>query len=311
MSRFAYLRSVSDLSLLLGAALMSAATALPASLPRAALILAPAILLPGCAVSRACLGRVSLDLGGRLALATVLSLAVYVLLALLLYVVGLPLRTPDVLIAADAVIVGCVAASLLQSRRAGTGTAGISSRASALPRPNKATLLGAAVLVSLCGVLWGSLRLLPGQPPPGRYTALELAAAWTHPDGVITVRAGAQTLIPVTIDNQNPRPISLSLSAALDAGRVGPAVLVRVRPGATGLATVGVTVPADRRTHRVFIAARGIGTSDTAGPLTVWVRAAGGGESHRHASGGGSHRHAAGGGGSHRRAVGGGGSHRR
>jgi hypothetical protein len=271
--------------------MMSAATALPPSLPRAALILAPAMLLPGVAISRACLGSVSLDLGGRLALATVLSLAVYVLLALLLYVVGLPLRTPDLLIAADAVIVASVAAALLRSRIAGTGTAGIASRAPALPRPNNAALLRTAVLLSLCGVLWGSMRLLPVQPPPVPHTALELAGAWAHLDGVITVRARARTLIPVTIDNQTSRPISLSLSAALITGRVGPAVLVRVRPGATGLATVAVTVPDDRRTHGILIAARELGSSNTAGPLTVWVRAVGRRRSHRHAAGGGgSHR---------------------
>lgn len=247
-----------------------------------------ALLVPGWAVLLIAFGAAPPPLLPPTALAALLSLATYPLLAIGLNSAGRPLGRQGLLVAVGALVLVALATMLCRalsgvlpavSTRRTQGPAygevhGDARRADGLRKPERgrertgaARYVVAALAATALAV--AMLRLLP-QAPPTAYTALSLGGQWAHLDHVVQETSGRVT-IPLHIANHTGRVEIYRLSVDIDGSEEGGVRTIRIGSEATWDGTVTALVARDGWLHRLRITL-GSGTSQQA--LTLWMQGA-------------------------------------
>jgi len=257
---------------------------------RAIVALPLALFVPGYAVVLALFGRrTPLDAAPLAALAALLSMALYPLLALVLYAAGWPLSTGSVLAATDSAILlfTAMAAARLAAPRRPRAYAELRSTLPTMgleyekdrplsrrqgPSRLAAGALGVAVMLILLGsVTAGASRLLPASPPAPS-TAFYLAGRWSRLSSVVPLAPGHRLAVAVGVANNTGRRQVYRLSPLLDGAR-WRAVRLTLPAGSTWTGTVAGRVPAGGCLHRLSLTLHSGGSRVALRPLVLWVRA--------------------------------------
>jgi len=261
--------------------------------PRAVVVLPLALLTPGYALLLALFGRrLPLDAAPLLALAALLGMAFYPLLALALYVIGLPLRMGSVLGGMDAFVLALTAVAASRSAPRGmsrmTGSGGtrglqpshVADRKPLFPGGRRAVDqtrlalwgLGVVVAVVCAGVsVAGAARALPSVPA-APYTAFYLSGRWARVDTVVTVAPGQRLVVTVGVANDTGRCQVYRISPLLDDAHWRAYTIV-VPPERTWTGAVSGRMPAGVCLHRLSVTLHQRGSRTPPRPLVLWVRA--------------------------------------
>jgi uncharacterized membrane protein len=266
--------------LLAALGLMNLGVLAPLPALRAALTLPPALLVPGYAVMMAVFGHRSRpDALPTLALAVLLSMATYPLVALALYAAAIPIRTGSVTLSTDGIVALLAAMAVLRTRRERRTTI-----ASVVPFLTTTVLrspwngarggvLFAALVTGVIATLAGALPLLPA-PTDQPYTQFYLAGSWAHLSTIVRARSHQKLVVEVGITNQTHRRQRYQVVPRLDGGPGWPGRTVTVPGGRSWTGSMSGYVPADGCVHRLSIALRGGRNGHALSPLTLWVRGA-------------------------------------
>ena len=268
-----------------------AVVALPPA-PRAVVVLPLALLTPGYALLLTLFGRrLPLDAAPLLALAGLLGMAFYPLLALALYVIGLPLRMGSVLGGMDAFFLALTAVAAWRltshsvSRTSGSGgTRGLQPSHAADRKPlfpggrravdqTRLALWGLGVVVAVvcAGVsVAGAARALPSVPA-APYTAFYLSGRWARVDTVVTVAPGRRLVVTVGVANDTGRRQVYRLSPLLDDAHWRSYTIV-VPSGRTWTGAVSGRVPPGACLHRLSLTLYRQGDRMSLHPLVLRVR---------------------------------------
>jgi uncharacterized membrane protein len=289
-----------------GAIVLALATVLPQ--PARALVGFPvALLLPGYALLLASFGEArERDGAMTAALSAILSIALYPLVALLLFILSIRLSTTSVLVSTEVLtlVLAVVAALRLRSRptvaeapaaRAevrGTVLVGVlggipllrlraARAADALPVPSSRLpgssvwrgARGGALFVGLvaaaCGVVALGLHVFPGAPPDS-FTQLYLTRA-AHDSGKPLVGLRGHTVqVRVTVANHSSTGATYRLAPSVRGSRTWHARTITVAAQGTWSGSVKGAVPAGGCLHRLLIDLREGGSS--VGSLTLWLQ---------------------------------------
>lgn len=261
--------------------------------PRAVVVLPLALLTPGYALLLTLFGRrLPLDAAPLLALAGLLGMAFYPLLALALYVIGLPLRMGSVLGGMDAFVLALTAVAAWRltshsvSRTSGSGgTRGLQPSHAADRKPlfpggrravdqTRLALWGLGVVVAVvcAGVsVAGAARAL-STVPAAPYTAFYLSGRWARVDTVVTVAPGRRFAVTVGVANNTGRRQVYRISPLLDDAHWRAYTIV-VLPGRTWTGAVSGRIPVAACLHRLSVTLHQRGSRTPLRPLVLWVRA--------------------------------------
>ncbi len=260
--------------------------------PHAIVVLPLALLVPGYAFLLALFGRrPPLDAAPLLALAALLGMAFYPLLALVLYVVGLPLHMGSVLGGMDVCVLAL--AAVAASRLASLDVSGAHHVGGTIDlQPVNATGwiralrgrrraddhtrlalwgLGVVVTVLCAGVgVAGAARALP-TVPAAPYTAFYLSGRWARVDTVVTVAPGQRLVVTVEVTNDTGWRQAYRLAPLLDDAHWRDYTIV-VPPGGTWTGAVSGPVPPGACPRRLSITLHRQGDRMPLHPLVLRVR---------------------------------------
>jgi uncharacterized membrane protein len=279
-------------ALLVALAMLNVAVVALPPAPRAVVVLPLALLMPGYALLLALFGRsLPLDAAPLLALAALLSMAFYPLLALALYATGLLLRMGSVLGGMDVCVLAltAVAASrfgpheVSRTSNAG-GTVDLQPSHGADRRPlfagsrravdqTRLALWGIGVVVTIVCVGVGvagathALSTVPAAP----YTAFYLSGRWAHIDTVVTVAPGRWLVVTVGVANDTGQRQVYRLSPLFTDAHWRAYTIV-VPPGRTWTGAVSGRMPLDSCLHRLSLTLHQRGERVPLRPLVLWVR---------------------------------------
>jgi uncharacterized membrane protein len=247
---------------------------------RATLTLPPALLVPGYAMVMAVFGqRPRRDWLPTLALAALLSMATYPLVALALYAAAIPIRTGSVMAGTDGTVALLAAMAALRTRRGRPATT-ISGepfiRATVVHSPwngARGGVLFAALVAIVMAALAGTMALLPA-PRDQPYTQFYLAGSWAHLSAIVRARAHQRLVVDLGIVNQTHRRQRYQIVPRLDGGPRWPGRVVTVPAGRTWTGSVDGDVPRDGCVHRLSIDLRVGRNGNALRPLILWVRGA-------------------------------------
>ena len=247
-----------------------------------------ALLVPGWAVLLIAFDATPPPLLPPTALAALLSLATYPLLAIGLNSAGRPLGRQGLLMAVGALVLVALAAMLCRALGEALRAAparhardpaygqvhGDAMRADDIWRAERrceraraATYVTAALASTALAL--AMLRLLP-QAQPTAYTTLALGGQWAHLDHVV-LETSERVTIPLQIANHTGQVEIYRLSIDIDGRAEGSVRTIRLGSEATWDGTVAALAARDGRLHRLRISL-GSGTAQQA--LTLWVQGA-------------------------------------
>jgi len=247
-----------------------------------------ALLVPGWAVLLIAFDAAPPPLLPPTALAALLSLATYPLLAIGIDSAGRPLGRRGVLVAVGALVLVALATMLCRALAEALTAAlarhthgpaygevhGDARRADGIWRAERrreragtATYVIAALAATMLAM--AMLRLLP-QAQPTAYTALSLGGQWAHLDHVV-LETSERITIPLHIANHAGRVEIYRLSLDIDGRAEGSVRTIRLGSEATWDGTVAALAARGGRLHRLRITL-GSGTSQQV--LTLWVQSA-------------------------------------
>ena len=244
---------------LAAATVMSIGVLVPIAAIRALVVLPTALVVPGYAAALAIFGPRWRDDALGLALGALLSVALYPLLALLLYAASIRLSTASVLAATDALTAVFVGIVALRDRRAGwvraAGAQGGAGWAVGEVDGPWSGWRGIALFAALVAVVVGALALLiPALPSPvaSPYTQFYLTGNWAQVHSITRLGAGRHLVVTIGITNRTHLPqrylIVPRLDNALWRGRT-----LRLGDGGTWSGSIGGTVPAGGCAHQLAI----------------------------------------------------------
>ena len=263
--------------LLVAMAVMTAAVLLPLPLSRVIIALPLALLLPGYAVLSAAFGRQQRhDMAAVLALSALLSLAIYALLGVVLYVITVPISEASVLIAADGLVIGLAAVTVAR-RRAGTPLAAwpaplpehVAARRSPWSGARGGLLFAGTMGVVIVALLI-AMGLLP-KPPAQQYTEFYLAGRWSHVASVVATHPHQPLAVEVGLTNRTLHGQNYRIVPYLDNAPSWQPREVTVPSGRTWTGVVSGYVPASGCAHRLSIELRLKGRRGALDRLTLWV----------------------------------------
>jgi hypothetical protein len=214
-----------------------------------------------------------------LALAVLLSMATYPLVALALYAASIPIRTGSVMLSIDGLVALLVAMAVLRTRRERRTTT-----ASVVPFLTTTVLrspwngarggaLFAALVASAIAALAAALPLWAA-PMDQPYTQFYLAGSWAHLSTMVQVRPNQRLAVELGITNQTRRRQRYQIVPRLDGGPGWPRRTVTVPGGRSWTGSMSGYVPPDGCVHRLNIALRVGRNGKALSPLTLWVRGA-------------------------------------
>jgi len=264
---------------LAAATVMSIGVLVPIAAIRALVVLPTALVVPGYAAALAIFGPRWRDDALGLALGALLSMALYPLLALLLYASSIRLSTASVLAATDAltaVFVGIVALRDRPTVWAGAaGVQGVAGRNSGKLDGPWSGWRGIALLAALVAVVVGALALLmPALPSPvaSPYTQFYLTGNRTQVHSIVRPSAGRRLVVTVGITNRTHLPHRYLIVPRLDNAPWRSRTL-RLGDSDTWSGAIGGTVPAGGCAHQLAIRLYVVSGGDNRkiGTLTLWV----------------------------------------
>jgi hypothetical protein len=209
------------------------------------LVLPIVLLVPGFALLRAIVPRG----GERDAVLTVgmsaaLSLAFYILAALVMHALSLEYSRENTALVTVAGVVLCSAVAFVR-RGEETGKRRLPSVPAALTGVAFCAALAAAAVLAV-----QLERHLPkGAPEP--WVELSAENPLASADGPTEVPPGEPFVVPLRVDTSGGSPATYRLTARVDRESPRAAASQRLAPGATWRTSVASVVPADGRLHRV------------------------------------------------------------
>jgi uncharacterized membrane protein len=263
-----------------GAALISASTLLPAGPARTVLVLPLALLLPGWALLRAVTGsRDRRDLGLAIGLSVMLSIALFVLIALAMSAGSVPLRARNFVIGLDVVLAALalfvhVRERVTRSRteRAAGVTNAVRSR---LRVPYRRIAVGVAVVAVLGGTVAALLAtyslVRPVQANNNPWVAVSLVGPLAHTDGVTRQAPGERAQLRVDVTNQTRSVENVRILVQVDGGTWRSAQSQVVGPGGSRIEQVGLNAPRQPGLHHVVLSIEG-GPGLPGASVGTWIR---------------------------------------
>jgi len=257
---------------------MSIAALVPIAAVRALVALPTALVVPGYAAALAIFGpRWRGDAPG-LALSALLSMALYPLLALLLYAASIRLSTASVLATTDALIAACVGIVALRERRAGSaGAAGaqvVTNRDLEGVGEPRSGWRAIAPFAALVAVVVGALALLmPVLPSPvaSPYTQFYLAANWARAYSIARTGVGRHLSVTIGVVNRTHLPQRYLIVPRLDNIPWRERIL-HLGDGGTWSGAISGSVPAGGCAHQLAIRLYAVGGGyRKIGELTLWT----------------------------------------
>jgi uncharacterized membrane protein len=267
------------LMLLAATLVMSAGALVPVPALRVALTLPVALVAPGYALLAALFGTWRrFDPGPAAAACVMLSMAVYALLMLALYVAAVPLSLTSLLVGTDGLILLlAVLAEARERKAAGTAWLPAAPRVAAGERSpwhgaRAGALLG-AILAGVIAALVIAMVLLP-KPVDQPYTQLYLSGTSAHVSGIVTVQPHQMLTLEVGVANKTHRTQTYRIAPAVDNSASWPARTLTLSPGQIWAGAVRGGVPAGGCVHRVAISLYGASGHKVLRDLVVWARTA-------------------------------------
>jgi Protein of unknown function (DUF1616) len=262
-----------------GAALLSASTLLSSGPARTVLVLPLAMLLPGWALLRAVTGSEDRrDLGLAIGLSAMLSIALFVLIALAMSAGSVPLRVHNFVVGVDVVLV--VLAAIIHARERVTRSRAeqppplTSAGRSRFRVPTRwiAVALATAVLAGTFAALlatYSSVRPVEANDNP--WIGLALVGPAAHNDAVLRSAPGQSVQLGVEVTNGTRTVQKVTILVQVDGGAwrsESPQVLGL---GTSTVERVGLSAPRRAGLHHVVLAING--SSGVPGAsVGTWVR---------------------------------------
>lgn len=266
--------------LLLAALAISLGVFIPWTPLRALIELPLALLAPGYAVVVATFGpRKRLDVVPTLALSAVLSMALYPLLSLFMYGLGIRVSEASILLGVDVLILLMVAAALVRTRLdlPVVGATRPSLQFDALIRAGSLWngtrggvrfLITVAIAVALLAV---TMHMLP-TPIPVPYTQLNLAGRWAHTDSIVYADPHQPQHIAFSVTNHTNQAQTYRIVPLFDTKTIWPGHVVSLAVGRSWTGTVSGYVPAAGCIHRLSINLYQGNDTQVLTSLTLWLR---------------------------------------
>lgn len=244
----AALRPQHTAALLLAAgAVLAFAQAIPGDPARGIVVLPVALLAPGYAVTVAVMGRRGpSDPASTLVLSAILSVALYPLLALVLYVLGVRLGRVSVLTATEAVLVGAVAVVALREAlgrsvpRSAAGMPPLAASSRDAFRIRGATGIAVAGTVA-CGLVALSLHVLP-EAKPAVYSEIHLSGRWAGLQAPVTAPRSGRLEVAIAVTNRSRRAKTYLVWPTVAGARREVPQVLRVQAGRARRSSVNVQV---------------------------------------------------------------------
>jgi uncharacterized membrane protein len=247
---------VSVLLLLAGAAIMSAAAFVPVSFLRAVVVLPIALVIPGYAVLTAVFRDKRTLAVEELALSIIVSMAIYPLLALILYLLSIQLTTVSVVVAVDVLVAVLVSLSVLRHDREQLMPpwdqlhgvmAGGGWRAQLRP-----LLLIAGAFAIVAAAIGLAFSLAP-RKTAAPYTQFYLARSWAKLTTPVRVQPGTPLSVSVAIGNHTEGTQTYRVAPVVDGTSSWKELRVTVPAAGTWVGTVRGTVPSTGCIHHLAI----------------------------------------------------------
>jgi len=264
-------------------------------------VLPLALVLPGYAVLTAAFGRgPQLDPLPAIALSSLLSLAIYALLALALNAASIRLSRESVLAASDCLIALLVALSL-PGVRPWRALAEDSIPLPDEPRPllhrirmdlkNQITpprrtesihlswpghgwALGYLTAIVLSGLALVVILQHTAKPADAPFTQFYFAGSWARISGIVDLAAGKTLGVEVGITNHTHLKQLYLLKPILEPSIRWPMEKILLAPGSTWSGMLRGPIIADNCVHRLAIQLRSAQNHPAVSSLTLWVRGA-------------------------------------
>lgn len=249
-----------------GAGLMSASTLLPASPARTVLVLPLALLLPGWALLRAVTGSSDRrDLGLAVGLSVMLSIALFVLIALAMSAGSVPLRARNFVIGLDVVLAALALFVHARERVTGSRTeqaAGLTSALRSRVRvPYRRIAVGVAVVTVLGGTFAGLLAtyssVRPVEANENPWIGLSLVGPLAHAGAVLNRAPGESVQLGVEVNNHTRAAQNVRVRLQVDGGAWRLVQSQPVGADASQVEQVRLTAPRGAGLHHVVLAIDG------------------------------------------------------
>ena len=263
-----------------GAALMSASTLLPAGLVRTVLVLPLALLLPGWALLRAVTGSSDRrDLGLVIGLSAMLSIALFVLIALAMSAGSVQLRVRNFVIGLDVVLAAL--ALFVQARESVTRSrtepaAKLTDAVRSHARlPHRRIAVAVAVVAVLGGTFaallatYSSVRPVAANENP--WIEVSLVGAPAHTDAVLRRAPGESVQLQVEVTNRTRTAQKVRISLQIDGSTWRPVESPVLGPSAHAIEQVGLSAPRQAGLHHVVLATEGSAGLPSAS-VSTWIR---------------------------------------
>jgi len=249
-----------------GAALLSASTLLSSGPARTVLVLPLALLLPGWALLRAVTASGDRrDLGLAIGLSALLSIALFVLIALALSVASVPLRARNFVIGLDVVLAALAlfvhARERVTQSRSHQAAGSSDAVRSQIRVPYRRIAVGVAVAAVLGGTLGALLTTYSSVRPVGAnnspWLSVSLVGPLAHTDAVTRQAPGERVQLQVDLTNRTRTAQNVRVLLQVDGGAWRSAQSQLVGSGASRIEQVGLSAPRRAGLHHVVLEVEG------------------------------------------------------
>ena len=248
-----------------GAALLSASTLLPAGPARTMLVLPLALLLPGWALLIAVTGSGDRrDAGLAIGLSAMLSISLFVLIALAMSAASVPLRARNFVIWLDVVLV--VLAMLIHARERVTRSRaeewpGLAGAARSRVRVSYRSIAVAVAVAALGGTFAALLQsyssVRPVEANENPWLGLSLVGPLADTDAALSRTPGERVPLQVEVTNHTRTAHNVQALLQVDGGAWRSAQPQVVGPRASRVEQVELTAPSRPGLHQVVLAIEG------------------------------------------------------
>jgi hypothetical protein len=262
------------LLLLLGAAVaINLGPLIPVPSVRAAVVLPVALLAPGYALLVLFAGPRGWGLRPlSVTSSLLLSISVYPLLALSLYVASVSLTTTSLAAGVSVLLLAALAVTAARAR----SWSGVAGSSFALLAPARwrfgssawPLLLGGLVAVAIVV----AVRAMPDSVIPEPHHELSLAGDWARLGGVASIRPGQRLAVSVAVVNGTDQAGRYEIGARLQRGGTWAPRNVTLAPGARWQGSVAGEVPGASCLNRLTISLRAGDGGAEAATVGIWLR---------------------------------------
>ena len=266
--------------IVLGAALMTLSTLLPAGPARTVLVLPLALLLPGWALLRAVTGSSDRrDLGLAIGLSAMLSIALFVLIALAMSAGSVPLHARNFVIGLDVVLAALALFVQARERITWARTESTAKLTDVVRSRVRVPYRRIAVAVAVVAVLGGTFAALlatyssvrPVAANENPWLQLSLVGPPAHTDAVLTRSPRESVRLPVEVTNRTRTAQKVRISLQIDGGTWRLVQSRVLGAGDSAIEQVALSAPRQAGLHHVAVAIEGT-PGLTGASVGAWIR---------------------------------------